>query len=288
MHSSFGNSLLQEAEQLITRQVISHARFSERPTQNDPGNATSISAQAQVADNRYCAESYYQGVRPAVLNEKLDRNTQDICYPAYVSHYSGITRTPLYAANHLTAQRVNGGCGIPRKDVFHPDPALSKEMRSELRDYVRSGYDKGHMIPNDDFGDMASQATSFSLANMAPQIHGNNAGVWLTLENGARNAALASGEVYVVSGPLFAGNKVKQLNGRVMVPTAFFKAVYNPKSQEAGVYITQQTDDQSFELISLQDLANSGGVDVFPDLSSSIKETASQVLKPDRRTHCKK
>lgn len=53
-----------------------------------------------------------------------------------------------------------------RVDTFHPEPWLPAEVRSELGNYRRSGYDRGHMASNGDMGDEAGQRDSFSLANM--------------------------------------------------------------------------------------------------------------------------
>ncbi|POZ49605.1 DNA/RNA non-specific endonuclease [Methylovulum psychrotolerans] len=67
------------------------------------------------------------------------------------------------------------------------------------------------MAPSADMPDQQSQAESFSLANMSPQRHANNAGIWEELENGVRHLALSGHDVYVVSGPLFAGARLKRI-----------------------------------------------------------------------------
>ena len=72
-----------------------------------------------------------------------------------------------------------------RVDSFHPEPSLPAGVRSELSDYRRSGYDQGHVAPNGDMGDEASQRDSFSLANMIPQDRNHNAGLWAAIKPAA-------------------------------------------------------------------------------------------------------
>ena len=87
---------------------------------------------------------------------------------------------------------------------------MPENDRAELADYERSGYDRGHMAPNADFATRKRQAESFSLANMVPQVHENNAGVWAGIEGAARQLAKREGELYVISGPAFIGGKLKK------------------------------------------------------------------------------
>lgn len=105
--------------------------------------------------------------------------------------------------------------------------------------YARSGYDRGHMSPNADFATCSAQAQaqaqSFSLANLVPQMHANNAGIWAGIEGAARQLATSEGELYVVSGPAFIGSDIKQV-GNVLVPTHLWKVLYSPAQRKAGAY----------------------------------------------------
>jgi len=233
-----------------------------------------------------CPKNYTDGVAPKVINEKVGAKTQEICYQGYAVMFSGITRTPLWSAEYLTHDRVNLACAQSRHDVFHPDPNLSVDMRSELDDYAHSGFDRGHMSPSADMPTRTAQAESFSLANMAPQLHANNAGIWERLENGTRNLALSGHDVYVVSGPLFEGAEIKQLKARVMIPTGFYKAIYDATTRQTGVFITPNTEEQTSAVISIDDLVKRVGVDVFPELPSEVKSLKTAVITPAKRTDC--
>jgi endonuclease G len=214
------------------------------------------------------------------------RNTQEICYQGYVTLFSGVTRTPLWSAEHLTKDRIQKACLQHRENAFHPDQNLPADRRSELSDYARSGYDRGHMAPSADMPTPSAQSESFSLANMVPQVHANNAGIWEELEKGARNLALSGHDVYVLSGPIFEGAEIKQLKGRVMVPTSLFKAVYDATTKQAGVYLTPNTPEHTYMLVSVKDVATKVGIDPFPSIPSEAKVATIAVIEPSRRTNC--
>ena len=134
---------------------------------------------------------------------------------------------------------------LSRKDSFHPESALPAQDRAELSNYARSGYDRGPMSPNADFANRSAQAQSFSLANMVPQVHANNAGIWAGIEGAARQLATSKGELYDVSGPVFIGDDIQQV-GRVLVPTHLWKVLYSPKQQRAGAYVVSNDETREY------------------------------------------
>jgi len=234
-----------------------------------------------------CAASYADGTAPRIVNEKMAAKTQELCYQIYAAMFSGVTRNPLWSAEHLTKDNVAKACAITRgADAFHAEKRLPGDIRSELSDYGKSGYDRGHMVSAGDAPTLEAQRETFSLANMAPQIHANNAGIWLHLENGTRNLAFSGHDVYMVSGPLFEGGQIKQLKGRVMVPSGFFKAVYDATAKQAGVFVVKNNADEAFETISLDDLTKRAGIDVFPDLPVDVRSAAKPVISAANRTTC--
>lgn len=78
--------------------------------------------------------------------------------------HSGISKTPLWSAEYLTASAIDAD--VPRKDKFHEETLLPQSERAELKDYAKSGYDRGHMAPSADMPTESAQADSFSLANI--------------------------------------------------------------------------------------------------------------------------
>lgn len=230
-----------------------------------------------------CSTQLLDGEPPALVNPRLAADTRELCYTGYATLYSGLTRTPLWSAEHLTRERVAATKGLTRHNAFHADPSLPPGERAELSDYARSGFDRGHMAPSDDMPDERSQEESFSLANMVPQNPDNNRGLWRNIEAAVRRLAQRDGEVYVVTGPLFQGETLQRLNGRVLVPTGLFKAVYDPKRRAAGAYVVPNEEGQDWRAVSIAELERESGIDVFPALPPLVKETAMGL--PDPTAH---
>ena len=102
----------------------------------------------------------------------------------------GCNRAALYSAEHLTSFHVEAAKILPGVAPFHPEFALPAPDRAELADYAGSGYYRGHKSPIGDLPDRFSNAQSFSLANMAPQVNARIAGVWEGSESAARHPAV--------------------------------------------------------------------------------------------------
>jgi endonuclease G, mitochondrial len=246
-------------------------------------------AQQGHAAETGCQSQLYRGAEPILTNPKLTAQTFPICFSEISLLYSGIARTPLWSAEHLTAARIQRAHGLQRlrSEAFHEELSLPADLRSELADYRRSGFDRGHMAPNGDMSTEEAQAESFSLANMIPQDPCNNEVLWEGIESAVRDLALSEGEVYVVTGPAFLGTDLQSLKGRVLVPTHIFKAVYVPSRNAAGVYFAPNDGSQAFEPISIQELASKTGVDVFPQLGAAERQRSISLPAPKPHFGCR-
>lgn len=226
-----------------------------------------------------CPQHYLSGQAPDLLNERLSQKTQEVCYQEYALIHSGITRTALCSAEHLLPH-----ASIKRQGKFHPDPNIGPEDRAELADYARSGFDRGHMAPSGDMSTPSAQQESFSLANMVPQDHVCNTKLWEAIESAVRDLDQAKGELYIVTGPIFHGDSLQQIGGRVMVPTHIFKAVYDPSIQQAAVYLVRNAPQAAYARISVAQLEAISGEAVFPGLPVAVKEAVMQLPVPKMRS----
>ena len=229
---------------------------------------------AQADDLSQCSQSFYGGVYPEFTNPKLSNNTQALCMDGFAVMYSGVSRTPLWSAEYLDRKRLQQAKEIDREDSFHEESRLPKSMRAKLSDYSGSGYDRGHLAPNGNMANRSQQYDSFSLANIAPQSPRNNRYVWRNIESATRYLTQQYGEVYTVTGVAFTDKKTKQLPDRVLVPSHFFKAVYIPATNQAGVYYAPNDESERIEVISLDELTTKIGIDVLPVLDAQTKAQA--------------
>jgi endonuclease G len=105
-----------------------------------------------------CQTLFY---KPVTYNIK---NTQELCNDEFATLYSYDTKTPLMSyEHHDTAVKIK------RTGKFHIDNRIPKQYQSVDSDYVKSGYDRGHMSPSGDMEDQLAQDESFQFSNIAPQ-----------------------------------------------------------------------------------------------------------------------
>jgi len=234
-----------------------------------------------------CEEHFLSGEMP-IASPTRAQKTKQLCFSQFALLHSALTKTPLWSAEHLTGERIDAAKGLKRKNPFHAETRLPPDDRAELSDYAGSGFDRGHMSPNGDMPDPKAQRESFSLANMIPQHPCNNEVIWAGIEDSVRALTEDQDEVYVVTGPVFlrasqleqAGAQQQQIGNGVLVPAQVYKAIYVPTLNQAGAYLTQNTDGTEFRKLSLQELATLIDIDVFPNLSQSIKTTAMDLPPP--------
>ena len=214
-----------------------------------------------------CPEDFAGGRPPALLNARLRTGTRLLCYQAFAVLHSALTRTALWSAEHLTADRVSAASQLPREGKFHSEKRLPPAERANLSDYVRSGFDRGHLSPSGDMATPESQQDSFSLANMVPQAPQLNRNLWAAIEEAVRKLARQDDSLYVVTGPVFQGAQLQQLRGRVLVPTAVYKAVYDPARGRGAAYLCPNENDATCQTVSLTQLAQSTGINPFPGVA---------------------
>lgn len=231
-----------------------------------------------------CNDHFVDGKPPVIASEALTKKFVQLCYEEFAVGHSGVSRTPLWSAEHLTAEQVQAAKGLKRKNTFHAEEKLPASDRAELADYARSGFDRGHLAPNGDMDSESAQHESFSLANIIPQHPKNNQRIWAAIEEAVRDYTEQKGQVYVVSGPIFEGESLKRLNGRVLVPTSVYKAIYNSATNMAGAYLTRNAPGDEYETLTIAELEARLKIDVFPSLPADVKAARMELPKPTIRS----
>ncbi|CAK5279492.1 unnamed protein product [Mycena citricolor] len=184
---------------------------------------------------------------------------------AYVAGYDRRMRHPAWTAEHITAASLRPAPGEKqgdRKDSqFIEDEDLPIPFRARLKDYFRSGYDRGHMVPAADakFSQDAMNET-FLLSNMAPQVgDGFNRHYWAYLEDWCRRLTGSFSDVYVFTIPLYLPRQGSDGKWRVTyevigsppnvaVPTHFAKVVLATKPSSPSTPDTLEISTGAFVL----------------------------------------
>jgi endonuclease G len=256
-----------------------------RETPNPVAARPRAEASAGAPRPQSCADHFVDGQAPRITNPKLDKATEALCFNVFSVLHSGLTRTPLWSAEHLQAQNIAAAQELSRENSFHPESRLPSSQRAELADYARSGYDRGHMAPNGDMPDRGSQRDSFSLANIVPQDGENNRNLWAGIEGAVRRMAKKEGDLYVVTGPAFLGADLKKI-GNVLVPTHLYKLVYSPRQRAGAAWFVENTADAKANVIPIPELERIIGINLLPALSDAEKERVLALpevrVKPSR------
>ncbi|MND11989.1 Nuclease precursor [compost metagenome] len=230
-----------------------------------------------------CSQFYLDG-QPPHITVPMEMN-KEICYSQYSIGYNYSTKSALYTAQTLTKQNVLAAKKMERFDNFHDDPNLPVRYRVDESAYRGSMLDRGHLAPNKDFGDSQAQFESFSMANMVPQLHQHNAGIWLGIETAVRGMAMKYGQIQVVTGGVYAGT-TRHLRDGIPVPNAMYKAVYIDNGRQApmaAAYLSNNDASGSYRIISIDQLTSIIGIDVFPSGNEGIKAVPGKVYKPQQR-----
>ncbi|RDA84187.1 hypothetical protein CP532_0271 [Ophiocordyceps camponoti-leonardi (nom. inval.)] len=167
---------------------------------------------------------------------------------ALVSSYDRRMRNPHWVAEHITPASLAIRDADRRSSTFSEDDDVPSKFRALLRDYFRSGYDRGHQVPAADakWSQYAMDDT-FYLTNMCPQVgEGFNRDYWAHFEDFCRRLTIQYPSVRIVTGPLYLPRKDPVDNKwyvryemigsppSVAVPTHFYKVIFAEDGKAGG------------------------------------------------------
>ncbi len=212
-------------------------------------------------------------------------NNTVVEHMGYTLSYNSLYRIPNWVAYELLESELYGD--FTRGDKFTADP-LIKGRQAYERDYLGSGWDRGHMAPS---GDMkwSSQAMQecFYLSNVCPQNHNLNKGLWNDLEKQVRRECRYYKRIWVVCGPVMEGNKNGVIGeDRVKVPDAFFKALLARTKEGRYVSIGFLFPNKagkgplSSYAMTVDDLEEKIGMDLFYSLDTGVQEAVESRMDP--------
>lgn len=198
-----------------------------------------------------------------------------VCHDRYVTSNDSASKTPDWVVELLTKAKLTNKFSRPPVD-FSPDPCVPDIGSPDPDDYAKTAdkFAKGHMAPSEDFNNsIVNMRDTFYFSNAVPQIGTKfNGSVWKTLETEVRNATVARGTLYVMTGPVrghgtertisiakadnACGGAIeldavktaivcKAVNMKqattcstgVAVPVALYKIAYDPKANAAYAFV---------------------------------------------------
>lgn len=155
------------------------------------------------------------------------------------SSFDRRTRNPAWVAEHITPESLANNNADRKHSVFVEDVHIPEMFRAKLKDYFRSGYDRGHQVPAADAKwSQEAMDDTFLLSNMCPQVgDGFNRDYWAHFEDFCRRLTGKYPSVRIVTGPLYLPKRDPDGKWRVSyevigqppnvaVPTHFYKVIF--------------------------------------------------------------
>ncbi|XP_067291801.1 endonuclease domain-containing 1 protein-like [Pseudorasbora parva] len=206
----------------------------------------------------------------------------------YGTLYNTAWKIPVYSA-YKFGSASTGRCDAwyiePQLDGV-ADPCMAPKGRNKAigvnqalnRDYVDSGYDRGHLYPVQHTDNPISMLATSTLTNAAPQDPDFNQGAWKNHEKDVINLLKKCKKAYVVTGVV--PDPIENINNRVTVSKYYWRATCcqdnNDKFKGQGYY----GPDDKGEVVplsitglqkALADVYGLKKVVIFPGVPISLK-----------------
>lgn len=201
--------------------------------------------------------------------------------------WSPSLRHPVWAAYHVVKDARFDALKRPN---FQKDRSVASCPAAA--DYARSGYDRGHLVPNraivTRYGPDAQEKT-FLMTNIAPQRPALNRGPWRELEQRISDLWTARyGEIWVVVGTVSPAAKRTTLENApsIDVPEQFYMLIAAQDDdgvRALAVMLPQTADVDDFPvhgIVTVNELESATGLRFFPDMPKFL----AHPLKADRPT----
>lgn len=189
-------------------------------------------------------------------------------YDAFDVHFNaerGIANCTVY---EFVVNELNGTA--ERSGEFMQDSSV--KGCSSPQDYAGSGMHRGHLVPAADLKwSGVAMRQSFLLTNVCPMHRALNEGGWAKLEEKVREWTARDSALLVFTGPVVSDGDTTLANGRVKVPSSYFKVVLAPCMRPvraiAFIYPNGHSSGRLQQYaVSVDEVERRTGLDFFPFL----------------------
>lgn len=170
--------------------------------------------------------------------DRPDESDSLICLqkPRFLVWYNINKNAPALVVWSLTSSDL-GKHRRPSSQSFLTDPECPRP-RAKSSDYVRSGYQRGHLCPSADrSNDVQLMRATFVMSNVAPMIPTLNMQGFAQSEELSRAIARSGKRCLMVAGSIFGCDSLKCLaRSCVGIPDTFFRACIVPDAPALSVF----------------------------------------------------
>jgi endonuclease G len=195
----------------------------------------------------------------------------------FIIGWSDSLKHPLWCAYHITPEVKYD---IGKRPGFTADRSVPAAPKPS--DYTKSGYDRGHMVPNyaiiTRYGEEARRKT-FMMSNITPQTPALNRGVWREFEHRIADLWTARyGELWVIVGCIPDSSRETISGTGIDVPSAYYQLVIAQEGMDVRALAVLFDRDVPWRewaarnIISIDELECLTGLDFNPDLPAFIQD----------------
>lgn len=250
----------------------------------DSFGITGSDATCSLPKNHKSEGVFFAGI-PKPKSPKAPSDISIIDKGEFTIAYSDKLRHPVWCAYKVSKEAlfsIEGRPNFKKDKSFKSCPPASA--------YARTGYDRGHMVPNHAIASrygIEAQKKTFLMTNIAPQTPELNRGVWREVEHRIADLFTARwGNAWVIVGAISEGKET--LSGTdIDIPTAFYQIVAAESDGEVralGLIIDQNVPWNVWPrhyLTSIDRIEEITGFDFFADLEDTA-ENALESITPTR------
>jgi endonuclease G, mitochondrial len=195
---------------------------STNPTPSPPNNGSSVATRD---------DALTLGNPSGAVSNTSNEDNFLMVKSTYTLSYNKNKNTANWVSWHLSAAWKGDAV---RQNDFRPDPSLPQNWYEVTqRDYMDSGFDRGHLCPSDDRdATIEDNQETFFMTNMVPQAPDHNRGIWKNLEDYERTLLGQGNELYVIAGVLGKGGEGEKgfattigRNNNIVVPVSLWKII---------------------------------------------------------------
>lgn len=122
--------------------------------------------------------------------------------------------------------------------ISQPDLSGEQDRDYRVNELAVEAGDVGRLVPMSSFAGTPFWSELNFLSNLAALPYELRFGSWSRLDQAINEATSALGELYVISGPLYAADSIVNADGQALLrkPIAYFKVIANDKMQASFVF----------------------------------------------------
>ncbi|QCE34867.1 DNA/RNA non-specific endonuclease [Acetobacteraceae bacterium] len=199
-----------------------------------------------------------------------------LCNDNYAVGYSNSRRSPLWAAEKLTADQtiVSQKTANPIGNI-NTDPRIDQGI--SLADYQKGAWKPLSLAAIGDMASAKAKQQTMLQSNIIPVTTSLKQKVWRKLEENTRKLLAEYGTINVLTGVIFGDSSQSFGKNNARLPDKVWKVIYVPRQGTAAV-LCNNNEPLHCTTTTVQEIENLCYIGLFPGLSES---ESNRQLHPD-------